>query len=73
MVNIEIGEIRLGISDLGNVKVGNNILGIIYWEKRIGKTKDFLMHRVPIHCMSIRYLSLWSIVYSYNDYNLVRG
>jgi len=24
MVNIKIGEIRLGISDLGNVKVGKN-------------------------------------------------
>jgi len=27
MVNIKIGEIRLGISDLGNFKVGK-----IYWE-----------------------------------------
>lgn len=38
MVNIKIGEIRLGISDLGNVKVGKNLLGKNDWEKRIGKT-----------------------------------
>jgi len=32
MVNIKIGEIRLGISDLENVKVGKNLLGKTDWE-----------------------------------------
>jgi len=32
MANIKIGEIRLRISDLGNFKVGKNLLGKTDWE-----------------------------------------